>query len=93
MARIIGKPTTELHITLELTYDEAKALEALAGYGTNPFVEAFFKVMGKAYLQPHVKGLASVFDVFRGLPSITDRYEKAQEVFAGTRIAVRSPPN
>lgn len=49
--------------TASLTLDEseARALDALVGYGTDAFLEAFYKKMGEAYLMPHEKGLRRLF--------------------------------
>jgi hypothetical protein len=47
---------------LELTEAEMGALDALAGYGTDPFLKTFYKHMGEAYLKPYETGLRSLFD-------------------------------
>ena len=90
MAEIICQPKTDLEITLRITYDEAKALQALATYGVDPFIQSFFKVMGRAYLEPHQKGLRSLLSTVSALGPITDRFEQARDVMSGQRIAVRS---
>ncbi len=90
MATIIGRATADIKITLEISYAEAKALHALTVYGTNPFIQAFYKMMGKAYLEPHAAGLKSLFEAFSNLPAITKRFEDAKEVFNGYKTAVRS---
>lgn len=53
----------QLTVTGVLTLTEAEmgALEALAGYGADPFIETFYKHMGKHYLQPYEAGLRSLF--------------------------------
>lgn len=47
-----AKIDVSFKITLELTVNEAKALNAIAGYGTKAFLEKFYAEMGKHYLQP-----------------------------------------
>ena len=49
-AKATGK--VEFSITLTLTVNEARALQAIAGYGTKAFLEVFYAKMGKYYLQP-----------------------------------------
>jgi len=61
---------------------EARALDALAGYGTDAFLECFYKHMGKAYLQPYEKGLIELFDSIRGeIPPHLNRVDKARKVY------------
>lgn len=49
-------------IQFTLTYEEAKALDALAGYEYKAFLETFYTKMGKHYLEPYEKGLRSLFE-------------------------------
>jgi len=51
----------ELRTIIELTESETRALEALAGYGVDSFLSVFYEKMGKHYLEPHEKGLRSLF--------------------------------
>ena len=51
--------------TLRLTEKEMRALDALVGYGTKEFLNVFYKYMGKAYLEPHVDGLTTLFKKIR----------------------------
>lgn len=57
---------TTIRINIDLDEQEARALEALAGYGTDAFLKCFYEHMGKHYLQPHEAGLRRIFDVFQG---------------------------
>lgn len=66
MATIDCRSTIQAHITLRLNEDEAAALDALVGYGVESFLKVFYEHMGRAYLQPHEKGLRSLFDSVRG---------------------------
>lgn len=49
-------------VTMELTESEARALDALAGYGTDEFLKVFYQHLGKAYLSPYEHGLRTLFD-------------------------------
>lgn len=55
---------------LELNEEEAKALNALTLYGTDSFLNMFYKQLGKHYLKPYENGLRSLFD------GISDNLEK-----------------
>lgn len=75
--------------TLMLSEVEARALEALAGYGADAFLEVFYKHMGKHYLQPHESGLRSLFDSISGLRYGLKQADQARAVFHGQMIAKR----
>lgn len=83
MAKFTTNPKIELKITLSLTEDEARALEALAGYGVDPFLKVFYAKMGRHYLEPHEAGLRSLFYAARGLSAYFDRKDKAERTFYG----------
>jgi hypothetical protein len=48
-----GEVQTFVH--LSMTLEEAKALDALAGYGADGFLKVFYEHMGRAYLQPYAQ--------------------------------------
>jgi hypothetical protein len=51
--------------TLVLSESEMRALDALAGYGDDAFLKAFYKDLGTHYLKPHEAGLRSLFAAIR----------------------------
>lgn len=59
MAKSVTRPRISVTITVEITEEEARALDALAGYGADAALEAFYAGCGKSYLQPYEKGLRS----------------------------------
>lgn len=65
MAEINFRKIVTVEATLTLTEDEICALDALAGYGTEAFLNCFYKNMGRHYLERHEKGLLSLFDKVR----------------------------
>jgi hypothetical protein len=73
----------DVSLTLSFTLgeSEARALEALAGYGTDAFLEVFYAKMGKGYLRPHEAGLRSLFVLARSLNGHLDRVDQARRVF------------
>lgn len=82
MAKIRYKPVVETQMTLSVNEEEMRALDALVGYGTDNFLKIFYEKLGKAYLQPHEKGLRSLFKCVREeLPSILSRADDARKAF------------
>jgi hypothetical protein len=58
-AKTTAKVEFTIHLTL--TEEEAAALDAIIGYGIQPFLDVFYKHMGEAYLKPFDKGCRSLF--------------------------------
>jgi hypothetical protein len=82
MAKIEGHPSIGFTITLQLNEAEARALEALTGYGTHEFLSSFYANMGKHYLQPYEAGLVSLFETVKTvIPKITAKIDAAKEAF------------
>lgn len=50
---------------IELTEEEGRALKAITSYGVTSFLEMFYKHLGANYLQPHEKGVDSLFEGIR----------------------------
>ena len=74
------KSTSEfkVDILLSLSEQEARALEALTAYGTDSFLEVFYKCLGKACLSPHEQGLKSLFETIK--KELPQHLEKADTV-------------
>lgn len=54
-------------ITLVLSEVEARALSAIFGYSAEAFLAAFYKNLGKAYVQPHEAGVRSLHNQMRSV--------------------------
>lgn len=52
-------------VNLELNEPEARALEAMIGYGFESFKKVFYEKLGKSYMEPHEPGLKSLFESIR----------------------------
>lgn len=65
MAKILARPNVTISVTVELSEAEIGALDALAGYGVDEFLKVFYERMGRSYLEPHEKGLRSLFGSVR----------------------------
>jgi hypothetical protein len=83
MARIEGRSTLSVEAVLILNEDECAALDALFGYGIEPFLEVFYQKMGRAYLEPHEKGLRSLHEKRTGLSKVLQRAQAARKAFYG----------
>jgi hypothetical protein len=54
--------TVEITATLNLTEGELRALDALAGYGADAFLKAFYVKLGQHYMKPFERDLRGLFD-------------------------------
>lgn len=57
MAKVAAQPMIGVKITFTVSESEARALDALAGYGEDAFVKSFYEVLGEGYMKPHEAGL------------------------------------
>ena len=71
MAKLESTSTVGVNVqtTFTVTEEEARALDALAVYGDNAAIEAFYKGCGKHYLQPYEAGLRSFLKTIRQVVS------------------------
>ena len=81
MKKVTGNAKVEIEFTINLTLTkgEALALDAIAGYGADEFLNVFYQKMGKSYLQPHEAEMRSLFKVIRAkLPNEIDKINNAE---------------
>lgn len=57
MAETYVRAELDVKVTFTIDEEEARALDALAGYGEDAFVKAFYQVLGKDYMTEHEYGL------------------------------------
>lgn len=70
----------EVNITITLTEEEARALNAITIYGNTAFLKVFYEHLGKNYLQPHERGLIDLFSKIQSsLPENLKRINKVRE--------------
>ena len=82
MAKITELPTVTVEAKFTVTEGELRALEALAGYGDDAFIEMFYKTLGKTYLQPHEKYLREFLKSIRSIATpILSRTDAARKAF------------
>jgi hypothetical protein len=83
MATVEGIPTVSLTMRIKISESEARALEALAGYGDDAFVKAFYEKLGESYMKKHETGLRSFLKSIREfMPGYLSRADKARETFS-----------
>lgn len=76
-----------------LTKGEALALDAIVGYGIEPFLKVFYEHMGKAYLQPHEKEMKKLFERVKSeLPREVKKIETAQKAINEALKNFTNPP-
>ena len=79
MATFDLKPEMSFKIKMTMTEEEARALDAIAGYGADKFLEFFYENMGIHYLKPHEEGLKTLFSSIReALPMRLGMIDKAR---------------
>lgn len=79
---ITSNSTMGFDVYLKLTESEARALDALVGYGHKAFLEVFYKHMGECYMKPNEKGLISLFESVRDkVPAHLSRIDKTRKTF------------
>lgn len=82
MATIYGIPSIDLDMAIRINEQEARALDALVGYGDDAFIKHFYEKLGSAYMREHEGGLRSLFKSIRErMPSVLARLDEAKEVF------------
>lgn len=82
MARIITNAHVELHLQFVVNEAEARALEAMAGYGVDNFVKAFYQRLGESYMQKHEAGLRSFLKAVKDeIPVVLVKVDEARKAF------------
>lgn len=85
-----AKIQVECSIQFVLTKTEALALDALAGYGIDPFLKTFYEKMGRHYLEPHEKGLRDLFERIRTeLPSQVNKITAVEKSIKDALITLK----
>lgn len=69
MAKFKSTGRVEFEMVFTITESEARALDALSGYGSDAFMKFFYEHMGKYYMEPHDAGMRSFLDSIRGTVS------------------------
>jgi len=82
MAKLEAKTKLELSVSFTVNESELRALDALAGYGDDSFIEMFYKNLGEAYMKPHEAGMREFLKSIRNIASpILSQADKARKAF------------
>lgn len=82
MAKITVRPAVDLVFRFSIDEQEARALDALAGYGDDSFITAFYEKLGKSYMEDHEAGLRSFLKSIRDIiPPALLQLESARKAF------------
>lgn len=85
--KISNNTYVSFSVSCELSETEAKALDALAGYGLKAFLKVFYKEMGKAYLEPHEDGLRTLFEkITNEVKPALRNVEAARDLLSGKKL-------
>lgn len=60
-ARISNRTRVHFTVTMQLDEEQARALDALVGYGVDSFLDCFYEGLGRGYLEPYEAGLRRLF--------------------------------
>ena len=91
MARITQKTTLDLCITFSVNEEEARALEALAGYGDDAFIKAFYEKLGSHYMSRHEQGLREFLCSIRAIiPKELYKINRAREALSDKPRVVKT---
>lgn len=76
--RAIIHPTIDVKVTLVLNEREAAALHAITVYGAKNFIEAFYKTLGRHYLEPYANEVEPLFEKLRQLESVLQQADSVR---------------
>ena len=80
MANFYLQPSVDFEIKLTLNEEEARALNALAEYSIEDFIETFYEHLGRYYMEKHEKGLRSLLRSAQvSLPMRLSKVDRARE--------------
>lgn len=80
-SKIKSNSNYSVEINLTLTESEARALSVLPSYGTKNFLDFFYIKLGRHYLEPHEKGLISLFETIKNeLPKHLSKVDEVREI-------------
>lgn len=80
--RVNSTSKIELELAFVVTEVEARALEAMAGYGDDAFIKVFYEKLGEHYMRDHEAGLRSFLKNCRDtIPQHLGKIDRARKAF------------
>jgi hypothetical protein len=90
MAKITERPNVGMTMVFTVDEGEARALDALAGYGDDAFIEIFYEQLGKAYMEKHEADLRRFLrSIHEQVPGYLRLLDEARDVFNREKVAVK----
>lgn len=82
MAKLEAKTKLDLSVSFTVNESELRALDALAGYGDDAFIQMFYKNLGESYMKPHEAGMREFLKSIRSVASpVLSQTDKARKAF------------
>lgn len=83
MAVITEKAKLDIQIRFAIDEEEARALDALVGYGDDEFIKWFYEFLGKSYMEKHEQGLRKFMSSVREfLPPILSKLDEHKKIYS-----------
>lgn len=92
MNKLVPIAEVKFSCVLHLGEDEIMALDGIFGYSVDAFLKEFYRVMGRAYVEPYEEGVRTLHESVRAqLGPIATEIKRARKVLAdaGIRTAVK----
>jgi len=86
-AKTSSEIKVEVKVTIDLTIEEAKALNMITTYSAESFIEGYKKHLGAYYMRGHEVGIISLFETIRD--SLPKEIDKANNVLSKVSEAIR----
>lgn len=81
----------EVLAVISLNERELLALDALAGYGIDCFLETFYERLGRGYLEPYEDGLRSFMETVRGCSGLASEAAECREfLFQAKELRIKA---
>jgi hypothetical protein len=90
--KVQPKLRLDFEVTFTVNEQELRALDALVGYGFKSFIETFYQHLGKSYMEPHEKGLQSLFARIEELRPALSQIDDVRKSAATVAKQYSSPP-
>lgn len=83
MSKLANLTIIKPSVSFTVSESEARALDALVGYGDDAFIKVFYDKLGKAYMDRHEQGLREFFQSIRGfMPGILSQIDDARKAIS-----------
>ena len=82
MAEFKSGGVVKFNLWMNLSEEEARALDAMVQYGADSFLKFFYEKLGRHYLEPHSEGMRSLFrTIAKEVHPHLSKVDKARKAF------------